>query len=493
MYRFYLFFFLFIIFQPLVSQQSPFPKHETLANKKIGAYAIKPGKFGKYSADFGRILVPENRHIKKSRSLQLIFLRIHALNSPTSEPVFLLQGGPGKTNFRGLLAPVFFTQNDLIIVGYRGIDTSVKLECPEVSQAFTIENPLSPKGISHIRKTIQSTYNRFKQEGIDMDGYTVLEVVDDIEAVRDVLGYKRINLFSVSYGTILSYLYCQRYPQSVNRNLMIGASNISYHLIRKPEAIDAIIRDYGKLWRKDPLAREKSPDIVTTLQSVLKKLPQTWRGIKIDPDKIRLCTYWLLYEVGTAAQILDSFVAAENGDYSGLALLSVGYDQEMSSRKYLGDYFTKAISTGLDTSRDLVKEMDPSDSIIGSPSCKLFLGCSSQGAWPIKPIPEKYRTISNCDVETLIVMGSLDLSGPPQYVKEMMPYFKKGRLVILPNMGHMDPVNLQPEAFNHMGLKFYNTGKVDTSKFIPLKLDFNPKETYQGVAKKMFKEKPAKE
>ena len=34
--------------------------------------------------------------------------------------------------------------------------------------------------------------------GIDLDGYTMLEVVEDVEAVRRALGYEKINLFSDS-------------------------------------------------------------------------------------------------------------------------------------------------------------------------------------------------------------------------------------------------------------------------------------------------------
>ena len=73
-----------------------------------------------------------------------------------------------------------------------------------------------------------------------------------------------------------------------------------------------------------------------------------------------------------------------------------------------------------------------------------------------------------------------------EYVKEMMPYFKKGQLVILSEMGHMDPANLQPDAFNFLGALFYSTGKVDKSKFVYNKMNFTPGETLQDMAKEVF-------
>lgn len=476
----------------LRAQESPFPGPQERARLKRGEHVLKPGKFASHEADFGIILVPENRNKPDSKTIDLAFIRIHALEDRSSEPIFLLNGGPGKSNIRGILSSIFFKHNDLVIVGYRGIDSSVKLKCPEVDKAFVTENPLSPSSIARIRKIIRNSYDRYIKNGVDINGYTVSETVDDIDAVRKALGYERINLFSSSYGTILAYVYCLKYPQNTRRNLMVGASNISHHLVSEPEAIDKVLRCYSKLWKDDPQASKRTPDILKTIQNVLKTLPHDWKHIKIDPDKIKICTYWLLYETQTAAMILDAYVAAENGDYSGLAFLSHSYDEEVGSREFWCEYFSKALSCGLDTSLNLAKEMEPQGTIIGSPSAKLFLGAASQGGWPVKPIPEKYRKMDNCEVEILVLMGNLDPSSPIEYIQEIMPYFKNGRLIILCDMGHMDPCNLQPEAFNHLGERFYSKGIVDTSKYVYNKINFNPEKTYLDYAQELLLNKKKK-
>jgi len=470
----------------LLAQESPFPSSEERARLKIGEHVLKLGEFANYKADFGIILVPENRNNPDSKTIELAFIRIHALEDRSSEPLFLLNGGPGKSNIRGILPSVFFKHNDLVIVGYRGIDSSVKLKCPEVDKAFVTENPLSPPSIMRIRKIIRNSYDWYVKDGVDINGYTVSETVDDIEAVRKALGNDSINLFSSSYGTILAYVYCLKYPQNTRRNMMVGASNISHHLVSEPEAIDKVLRHYNKLWKGDPQASRRTPDILKTIQNVLKTLPRDWKHIKVDPDKIKICTYWLLYETETAAMIFDAYVAAEKGDYSGLAFLSHSYEDEVGSREFWCEYFSKALSCGLDTSRNLVEEMEPPGTIIGSPSAKLFLGAASQGGWPIKPIPEKYRKMDNCEVETLVLMGNLDPSSPPEYIQEIMPYFKKGRLIILCDMGHMDPCNLQPEAFNHLGERYYSKGTVDTSKYVYNKINFKPEKTYLDYAQELI-------
>ena len=75
-------------------------------------------------------------------------------------------------------------------MGYRGIDSSVKLRCPEVNRAFVIENPLSPPSIERIRETIRNSYNRYIKEGVDINGYTVLETVDTSKYVYNKINFK---------------------------------------------------------------------------------------------------------------------------------------------------------------------------------------------------------------------------------------------------------------------------------------------------------------
>jgi len=174
----------------LRAQESPFPSPEERTRLKTGEHVLKPGKFASHKADFGIILVPENRNNPDSKTIDLAFIRIHALEDRSSEPLFLLNGGPGKSNIRGILSSVFFTHNDLVIVGYRGIDSSVKLRCPEVDKAFVRENPLSPQSIERIRETIRNSYNRYIKEGVDINGYTVLETVDTSKYVYNKINFK---------------------------------------------------------------------------------------------------------------------------------------------------------------------------------------------------------------------------------------------------------------------------------------------------------------
>lgn len=473
------------------AQESPFPDIRELATKKAGIIILKSGRLYQNRADFGLVQVPENRNKPDSRLTPLTFIRHHARKDRSAEPLFVLGGGPGKSNLWSEMPDVFYAHNDVVNIGYRGVDGEVKLKCPEIGAAIAKDNCLSHENLLELRKTLRKTYERLVQEGMDLDGYNMLEVVEDLETIRRALGYEKINLFSTSYGTQVAYLYCVRYPHAVKRSLMVGASSRGHRFdsLWEPEVIDKMLGEYNVLWKEDSEASAKSTDIVKTMGSVLRTLPTTWNEIRIDPDKVRLATFFSLYETGSAAAVFDAFVAAEKGDPSGLALLVLGYDQAVQdpSRQYWGDFVTKLVSGGMDSTRDYEADMDPPGSVLGSPSAELWWTAVSQGGWPVAQIPEKYQKLEAITVRTLIVNGQLDFSSPPDNILEVKPYFTNCDIIIMPSMGHMDVFRLQRGAIDHLAERFYLEGVVDTSKYAPHKIDFTPAETYQDQAKQLFK------
>src|SRR4051794_22785732 len=92
---------------------------------------------GDYPADCGTLVVPENRRDPDSRLIALPITRVRAKSARPSAPIFYLQGGPGLTNMVFPQASRFAANHDVVLVGYRGVDGSVRLDCPEVASAMT--------------------------------------------------------------------------------------------------------------------------------------------------------------------------------------------------------------------------------------------------------------------------------------------------------------------------------------------------------------------
>jgi hypothetical protein len=110
---------------------------------------------------------------------------------------------------------------------------------------------------------------------------------------------------------------------------------------------------------------------------------------------------------------------------------------------------------------------------MGSPLSLLFW--PNVQHWPTPPIPDAYRFVQRCDVETLLISGNLDFSTPSEYAaQELLPYLSKGQQLTRAEMGHTSDLwGIQPEAMNRLMVQFYKTGKVDGSRFTvpPMKFD----------------------
>lgn len=440
-----------------------------------------------FTADFGTVTVPENRSKSSSRLINIPFLRIRSESENPAEPIFGLAGGPGQSNMKWDMGFVsaFLSERDFVLTGYRGVDGSTILDCPEVSEALGKANDLmSEESIKAIGAAWSRASERIKAQGVDLDGYTIPGCVDDNESVRKALGYNRINLLSESYGTRIAYIYGLKYPEHIFRSAMIGV-NPPGRFVWEPQMIDNQLRYYADLWRKDSIMSHKSPDLYATMKNVLNDMPRRWLFLSIDPGKVKVVTFFLLFHRNTAAQAFDAYLAAERGDPGGLAMMSLAYDYMVPSLMIWGDLASKAVSADFDSTRNYSAEPDPSNFPLGSPMTRLLWGPLSFGRWPVKQIPEEFRYPQPSDVETLLLSGSIDFSTPPEFAaRELLPCLKNGKQVIFSEYGHVGDVKyFNMENTMRVLSGFYNTGVPDTSMNIYIPMDFKVRWGFPLIAK----------
>jgi hypothetical protein len=259
--------------------------------------------------------------------------------------------------------------------------------------------------------------------------------------------------------------------------------------VAEPGDVDKGLERLNTLWKQNPDCLKRSKDIVQTIRAVLKTLPQSWQHIRIDPGRVKFVTFLALYNRNTADQALDAFVAAENGDYSGLAFAAAYWGQIVDWFNW-GDLLGKTYCTQTVRTRDYEAEMDPPNSIVGSPLSKLGWGALKYGAWPCKPLPPTYRTPQETDVETLLIraVGGGETEPSEKYAR----YFRRGQVVFLKDMGHMDVGSLQPQAAHHLEKRFFLEGVADASLYQSITeqvRDFVPRPSFQELAKQMLSPK----
>ncbi len=166
--------------------------------------------------------VPEVRGGGPTRMLRLRVVVVPALHpSATNDPWVELVGGPGNaaTDFaRQFVEDLTYIRqtHDVLLVDQRGTGGSNPLYCEELSL-----------------HQLSSLPPRFPAEAVDrcharlaasaaLAHYTTADAADDLDAVREALGYTTLNLFGSSYGTRVALEYLRRHSAHVRSAILWG-------------------------------------------------------------------------------------------------------------------------------------------------------------------------------------------------------------------------------------------------------------------------------
>lgn len=432
-----------------------------------------------YSTLTGNIEVSEDYKNINSRKIQIPIFIVKSSNTNPSEPIFWLDGGPGASNILSenkviSASPIKLLENhDLVCIGYRGVDGSTILKSKKVSKALKGKNNqlLSEKSLNNLEEKIKEYQLQLQKEGIDINKYTMLDVIEDIETVRKDLGYKKINILSVSYGTRVALLYSYKYPLSLNKTVMIGA-NPPGNFIWNPEKTESILTRYDSIYRNQNLVDYKG-SIKEIMKKAFDNMPKRWSIYKLDADKIKVGTFTALFSKDMAGLVFEAYNrAANNGDYSYLFVMQKMVDME-SSKTVFGEMSAKGVSADFEQGVDYRKSLEGSNTILGGNISKLYWGAAS--AWQMKIIPEEYRKCRESLSETLVISGDLDVSTPSDSAKEeLMPFLKNGHQIILKNMSHSD-IFIKTMMTPNFLSDYFDSGNINKEAIsTPDTIDFKP-------------------
>jgi pimeloyl-ACP methyl ester carboxylesterase len=458
---------------------------------KAGDLVLEPCSYatedGGYGADCGTIVVPENRADPRSRLIALPVIRIQARSDHPAEPIIYLEGGPGGTNMEFEAASRFADDHDVVLVGYRGVDGSVRLDCPEVESALGHSADfLSEKSFEAYARGFRECANRLTDEGVDLAGYGLVQQVDDMEAARVALGYDRVDLLSESAGTRTAMLYAWRYPESILRSVMVGV-NPPGNYLWDPQAADEQIQRYAERCAADPGCKARTDDLAASMQRAIADMPDRWLLLPIKKGTVRMVSFFsLMQSTSQAGVTFDAVLSAAEGDASGLWFQSVLGDV-LFPKLYVWGQYAAAGSIDVGASRGYFaaggQELNSNPGYAGTSFS--WGGGRLADAWPVAAGVDQYGRVRLSDVETLLIGGELDTSTPPQIAsEELLPYLSNGQEVVVPGFGHTNSLfNDQPEATARLINTYFETGEVDTSLFRPQSIDFTPGFTGTALAK----------
>src|ERR687897_2707183 len=446
---------------------------------------------GSYPADCGTLVVPETRADPESRLIALPVTRIRAMSEDPKEPVFFLTGGPGQSNMEFGFANRYTNDRDFVLVGYRGIDCSVRLDCPEVESALKRSTDvLSEEFFRAYGDGYRSCADRLTNDGVDLASYGLVQQIDDLETARVALGYDRINLLSESAGTRTAMIYGWRYPESISRSVMVSV-NPPGNFLLDPELTEEQIGRYAALCADDDSCRARTDDLAATMRRTTADMPHRWLFLPIKDANVRVMAVFGLLDSTAAASptpgpmMLDAWLAAAEGDASGFWFTSILGDLLVPELFVRGQYAAAAMLDA-QAARDYFAAGPGDLSNLGRAATAFTWGGGGLAdAWPAAPDEGTYSRVPTSQVETFLTGGNLAPRIPPQpATPQLLPYLPNGHQVVLPGFGHQSTFfKEQPEAGSRLLNTFFDSGQVDDSLYVPASLDFTPSLTFGAAAK----------
>ncbi|HXJ63652.1 MAG TPA: alpha/beta hydrolase [Actinomycetota bacterium] len=436
-----------------------------------------PTEAGALPADCGTLVVKENRADPASRLIALPVVRIHAKSPHPGDPIFRMEGGPGITNMTFPQASRFVGRHDVVLVGYRGVDGSSQLDCPEVTSAMShSEDFLAASSFRAVAGAFRECASRLRGDGVDLAGYTLGQRTDDFEDARRALGYAKVDLLSESAGTRTAMVFAWRHPASIDRSVMVGV-NPPGHYLWDPVTTDAQIERYSELCAQDATCRSRTADLAGTMRAEAAQIPDHWFVFPISPGIVRIGSFFGLMDASQASpisapQTIGAWLAAANGDPSGFWLQSL-----MGRLIFPTRVWGEAAATAQEdaSAAGAYFAQGHPGSILGNAGSEfMWADGGLADAWPAGPGDEGYAHVQPSSVPTLLIGGTLDFATPANFATdELLPALANGHQVVLPNFGHTtDFWYQQQDAGTHLVSGFFDSGAVDTSGYVHQSIEF---------------------
>ena len=415
---------------------------EALADQRV---IVRPTAFrvGEHliEGDRGRLFVKENRLSPKSRDIEIAFVRFRDPSGGDFPPIIYLPGGPGQAS---LEAPENFAatyknylslggQGDMLVVEQRGIGQSrPRLDCPGLLSR-PVEVPLSAEimGTTH-KRYIKRCLDHWIDKGVDLSGYNVQSMADDIEDLRASLGYERIKLIGESFGAHHALAVIQAYGDRVERaalSAVIGPDD----MFELPALVEQQLIKSERLASSGRMQADML-SILTRLETPINMhLSIDGRDVSLKVGRYDLALATVTYARHTAflRQMPSLYQNVVDGDPTWLAKWSatmrMGYPSDLAS-------LLISCASGASAERRAVISQQASESLFGE-AVDLLGGevCTPlNGLIPSQRFQEPIRA----DMPILMMSGALDPRAPPDNAEKLLAHLSRGHHVVFPGVSH---------------------------------------------------------
>ncbi len=364
-----------------------------------------------------------------------------------SDPLFILAGGPGQSaiDLAPTLALLFQRLNqerDIVLVDQRGTGRSAALACKESRR-----QPLAAQALAPQIKQIFQCRDELAQRAPwhTMDGlrwFTTSLAVQDLDAVRQQLGARQVNLIGASYGTRVALEWLRAFPQTVRRVVLDGVAPPDMALpqssgIDGEAAFEALL----SACQLDTACSQRHPALRQTWAQLWRSVPRTItvahpldgrrETLILTPDLLAAWVRGPLYVPSLASALPAALSAASDNRWEGLLGLSavLSAQQDNGSGIALGMHFSVVCAEDQPHVR--------ATSLLSWNQSTQALYAQVCSHWPRGEVPANFIQLPVSPAPVLLLSGGLDPITPPRHGQRVAQALgDKARHVVVQGAGH---------------------------------------------------------
>lgn len=405
----------------------------------------------------GNLIVPELYANPDGPILSLGVAIISAVSStPRPDPVVFAQGGPGGSTIDTYTQMLFSSRirknRDMVLFDQRGtMYSNPNLFCQEMYDETIDTLPLDLKAEEAEKRSYAAAMacrDRLVKEGVNLAAYNSVENANDIESLRTTLGYNQINLYGVSYGTLLALHAMRQNPDGL-RSVILDAvvpPTINFNF-EAPRTQDRAFTELFKACSEDAACSQDYPDLEKFFFDLVDRLNKKPVMIQLRDSETGK-TYDTLINGDTMVGILFQMLYSSEfipilpkmihsvavGHYAFLeAVLPLFiFDKSVS----YGMYFSVVCAEGGtdDPGRISFEDIRPQISKDADVSNQAMVKLCTD--WKVPALPDSEEQAVQSDIPTLVFNGRFDPITPPAYGKEAAKTLSKSYYFVFPDTGH---------------------------------------------------------
>ena len=421
----------------------------TLKPRTLGSVSLEPCRTadGNTEGLCGKYEVYENRKAQNGRKIPLNIMVLPALSDkPSPDPWFAIAGGPGQSSVEAYPLAGFTAkvrqQRDVVLVDQRGTGKSNPLPCevrdPKIAQEVIGES-MVPEKVRACRAELEKK--------ADLTLYTTSIAADDLDEVRQAMGYDKVNIFGGSYGTRAALVFLRLHGDHVRTITLEAVAPPEYRIpLAFPKTTQNSVDQLIARCAADGACNKDFPDLKKEFQAIVDKLDKSpahfdvnngaagMQPVTLSRGMFVAALRPLLYIPRLVSEFPYMIHRAYQDDWSIYAASVLLIRNAIDKQVDRGMSLSVICAEDVPGTTEAMIQRDTAGTYLGDFQVRMYQKACSE--WVRGTIPKDFYAPIRSAVPALLISGALDPATPPEASAQAAKDLSNSRVVVVKEGTH---------------------------------------------------------